>query len=183
MLTHNRHVRSVIAVGRHSQHKPGQDRTRPGRSGDPHPPRLMQRVSTIHRTELARATLHAARIASRWDLLALPIEPCSRGMALGDNPPFGRSKVAQVRAPKCPDPFSEGHTGCFREWRRGARQGSLKGATVAGRSTVWHCRARGPSRGLRDPAGARVQQGWCLGVPSGPPHTRLNVVTARWGPL
>jgi hypothetical protein len=64
---------------------------------------------------------------------------------------------------------------------REGREGSLKGATVAGRSTVWHCRARGPSRGLRDPAGARNNKAGAGGVPSGPPYTRLNVVTARWG--
>jgi hypothetical protein len=75
---------------------------------------------TIHRTELARATLHAARVASRWDLLALPIEPCSRGMAPGDTHLPRRSNVSQVRASKCPDLFSEGHTGCRREWRRGS---------------------------------------------------------------
>src|ERR1700733_83428 len=50
------------------RHKPSQDRTEPGRAVAIHPPAtlrlvVMRRASTIHRTELARATLHAARVA------------------------------------------------------------------------------------------------------------------------
>jgi hypothetical protein len=50
------------------------------------------------------SALHAARVASRWDLLALPIEPCSRGMALGEPPLGRRSNVFDHFSPKYPDP-------------------------------------------------------------------------------
>jgi len=41
----------------------------------------MQRASTIHRTELARATLHAARVA--WPLGWCPVVVVSLSQAMG----------------------------------------------------------------------------------------------------
>jgi hypothetical protein len=54
-------------------------------------------------------------------------------------------------------------------WARGL----FRGATVTETGASWHCRARGPSRGFCRP-GARLKQGWCGGVPSGPPEGRFR---------
>jgi hypothetical protein len=63
------------------------------------------------------------------------------------------------------------------------RLGHLRGVSRARQSaevTEQHCRARGPSPGGDDLAGARVQQGWCWWVPMvHPAHLRDCLATRR----
>ena len=91
------------------RHKPSQDRTEPGRAVAIHPPAtlrlvVMRRASTIHRTELARATLHAARVASPLGWCPVVVVSLSQAMGTGGTLRARRSNVSHTISPKYPDP-------------------------------------------------------------------------------